>query len=500
MASPNTPEDDDVFARFKASTDKDREDAVRDRVRAQYERAQRTLAGLIDENSTLPVSISEIRIEGAKNTRNGFLASVIRPALSSESGKSYTLATALEELHGRTNTLHRFGIFHPTISIYLDKKPTSTPDHTDLSVLLTVAEKSRLLLKTGTDVGNAEGTGYVHLTYRNVFGGAESLNGSASIGTRTRSAYDLNFTTPVLANPGIIAEVGGYASTRSHHHYANHEEALKGARAAIKWGEHEVGYGGVWRQVTGLGKGASQIVRSDAGDSVKSALSYSFLRDRRDNALLPGRGYLFKAATELAGVGPLGGDVAFGKVELESQGAVTEPRTGISFTAGLRSGLLYPLPSAVGEESRPARPSRINDRFQLGGPTDVRGFRECGLGPKAGEDSVGGDAYIAGGASVLFPLPKLGREKPLRLQAFVNGGRLVGLQGIGREAGGDVNKSVAQAAKSLTSELPSIAAGFGLVYAHPVARFELNFCLPIVKRPEDRARKGIQFGVGMNFL
>ena len=40
--------------------------------------------------------------------------------------------------------------------------------------------------------------------------------------------------------------------------------------------------------------------------------------------------------------------------------------------------------------------SRINDRFQLGGPADVRGFRLSGLGPHDGADAVGGDVYAAG--------------------------------------------------------------------------------------------------------
>lgn len=361
------------------------------------------------------------------------------------------------------------------------------------------------MLKTGTDLGSTEGTGYINGTYRNVFGGAESLNASASIGTRTRSAYDINFQSPIAANPDIIAEAGGYGSSRSHQHLASYQEVLKGGRLGIKWRSkgnvHEAGFAGVWRQVTGLSGGASASVRMDAGDSVKNALNYTFTRDCRDNPLLPRSGYLFKHSSELAGWAGLGGDVAFGRTEIETQGAATIPGTGISVTAGLRGGLLYPLSLGLGDAKAAPKPSRINDRFQLGGPTDVRGFREHGLGGKDREDSVGGDAYLAGGASILFPFPRLGADKPLRIQAFVNGGRLVGLQGIGgAENGRDVNSSVANAVRMMTRQLPSIAAGVGVVYAHPVARFELNFCLPIVSRQDEGPRKGLQFGVGMNFL
>ncbi len=45
-----------------------------------------------------------------------------------------------------------------------------------------------------------------------------------------------------------------------------------------------------------------------------------------------------------------------------------------------------------------------------------------------------------------------------------------------------------------------MAAGVGVVYAHPVARFELNFSLPLVIRRGEDARKGVSFGVGINML
>jgi outer membrane protein insertion porin family len=38
------------------------------------------------------------------------------------------------------------------------------------------------------------------------------------------------------------------------------------------------------------------------------------------------------------------------------------------------------------------------------------------------------------------------------------------------------------------------------VYAHPVARFELNFGLPVIVRRGELVTKGVQLGVGINFL
>ena len=405
----------------------------------------------------------------------------------------------------------RADIFHEPISLYVDRPdptdPSTTP--TDVDIFLSVREKSRLFLKTGTNVGNAEGDAYATGTLRNLFGGAETLNINASLGTRTRSAYEANFETPILSNPDFRWQIGGLASSTSKV-WSSHEEVLKGAWTKLRWlaaggGNHEIGYNGLWRQVTGLASNASPTVREDAGDSVKSSITHTWVKDQRDNPLLPTRGIFNKSTLELAGWGPLQGDVAFGKAEFETQGAIPVPipgvkgDSGVSLTTGFRAGLLYPLPLGLASESKP---SRINDRFQLGGPTDVRGFRLSGLGPRDGSDAIGGDVYAAGSANLLFPIPRVALDRPLRFQAFVTGGRLLALKET-KKGGTDaqqVRQTLASTIAELGNGLPSTSAGFGLVYAHPVARFELNFSLPLVLRRGEEGRKGLQFGIGINML
>lgn len=413
-------------------------------------------------------------------------------------------------------------IFHPRPSVFLSDARESSPHaaSTDIDVSIRVAERSRFLLKTGTDLGNTEGSGYINLLWRNMFGGAEQLSVNASAGTRTRSAYSAAFSAPVNSNPNLRLSVEGMSSD-TQKTWASHEEVLKGGSVKASWlsprGDlHHLAYSGTWRQITGLSAAASPTVRADAGDSMKSSLSYSFIRERRDNPMLPQRGYLFKAITELAGVGPLRGDVAFSKSELEVGGAVPVPlpgvsshRTGISVGGGLRFGVLYPLSLGWSPKGE-VIPSLINDRFQLGGPTDVRGFKIGGLGPRDGGDSVGGDVFAAGSVSMLLPLPRTGADSPLRLQLFANGGRLVALENKTRarekESKGlamtptAVRKGMGRALGELTNGLPSLAAGFGLVYAHPAARFELNFSLPLVLRKGEQGRKGLSVGVGVSFM
>ena len=192
---------------------------------------------------------------------------------------------------------------------------------------------------------------------------------------------------------------------------------------------HEFGLSTILRQVTALSQSASPSVIASAGDTIKTAISHSIIRDRRDDSLLPTGGYLLKSTQEYAGLG--GGDVKYLKATVESQVIKTFrdlwPRTHFIF--GARSGIMWSL-------EKNGR-TRLTDRFYLGGPTDVRGFREFGIGPKDGsicfrngadvDDSVGGEAFLAYSASVMFPVPNAPVTWPLRLQAFVNGGSLLPL-------------------------------------------------------------------------
>lgn len=403
---------------------------------------------------------------------------------------------------------------HSFISDVNQGQPGVKSDTAELDVAISVKEKSRLRLNAGTDFGNAEGSAYTNATVRNVFGGAELLSINASTGTRTRSAYNASFSTPVYGNPFVRLAVEGLRSS-CQKPWASHQEQLTGGNLRLAWvanngDSHSLAYSGVWRQLTNLAAGASPTVRADAGDSLKSSITHTYTRDRRDpsNPNLRQSGYLLRSVSELAGWGPLKGDVSFCKSEVELSAATPLALPGVSVGGGFRMGVLYPLPFGFNNRGG-TQPSRINDRFLLGGPTDVRGFKLGGLGPHDGGDAVGGDVFAAGGVNMLLPLPRAGPSSPLRIQLFANGGRLVAFKnkGKGKEHSGSSaldSRRVMDGMKSAVSELvdglPSMAAGVGLVYAHPVARFELNFSLPLVVRRGEEGRKGLQVGVGINFL
>ena len=135
----------------------------------------------------------------------------------------------------------------------------------------------------------------------------------------------------------------------------------------------------ILRQVTSLDQNASPSIIASAGDTIKNSLSHTIVHDKRDDIVLPTQGYFIKSMQELAGLG--GGDIKFLKTTIDAQYVKTFPEfSRTHFLWNARGGILWSLEKNA--------TTRITDRFHLGGPTDVRGFRHFGIGPKDGSTNL----------------------------------------------------------------------------------------------------------------
>ena len=84
-----------------------------------------------------------------------------------------------------------------SMDLFSDIDATLQPSQTGLSVedvdiVLACKEKGNYFLKTSTDVGNGEGNATVQARIRNCFGGAERAEVSATMGTKTRRAFNVS--------------------------------------------------------------------------------------------------------------------------------------------------------------------------------------------------------------------------------------------------------------------------------------------------------------------
>ncbi|KAG0302522.1 hypothetical protein BGZ98_007427 [Dissophora globulifera] len=454
------------------------EELAAHRMRQQeFEDAARQVQSLVDNIRHDPMKLHKVTVHGATKTRESFMHRILQPALD---------ARSLHEVIGLSRQavrrMERFGIFED-VKLQLDS--TSEPwlqDRKDLIDLgIWVTEASRLQIKTGTEAGNAEASMYGAMTLKNVFGGAETLSTSMAFGTRTSSAFQFAFATPLLADPDKNLSFNLFSQARNNTQWSSYEEELKGG--SLKYttlsplGYHEFAYEGNWREVCRPAEKASLSIREQCGHSLKSALTHMWIHDMRDEPLMPSTGHFVRVIQEYAG---LGGDVNHLRQEVEAQVARSN-EAGYIVSATVKSGYLHSLDG---------KRSKISDRFFLGGPMSVRGFKSNGLGPREGEDSLGGDAYMSAGVSLLTPFPGLTTRDAFKAHFFANAGTLVSV-----EPGQTAKKTVDDLTKA-----PSVSVGAGIVYRHPQVRIELNFALPLMAAKTDALSRGWQLGLGISFL
>ncbi|KAM0791023.1 hypothetical protein ACM66B_004321 [Microbotryomycetes sp. NB124-2] len=456
---------------------------IEKRLRADYERSGRLLSELVTDNLDTKLNLHAVRVIGAKSTRPDFLAGLVRPALAlanDHRDKGHSLGSLLRTTRDLSNRFAQFDIFR-NIQAGLEASSSVLAGPDDVDIVMRVQEAPKYFVRTATDVGDGEGNATGTVKIRNALGGAETVEGNVSFGTRTKNAFQLRFDTPVNASATTHADVSVFSAHRDLNYFAGCFERTRGAQARVRtlsqWGWHEITYDAVLRQIGEVSPRASLSIRDEAGSNVKSAVAHTLTRDTRDDPIAATKGVLLRARQEYAG---LGGDVNFAKAENEfSWSTLLGPGTSLSLTA--KAGALLPLGGQA---------SSFVDRFHLGGPTSVRMFRPNAMGPRDNNDFTGGDLCWALGASVLAPFPRK-PDWPLKLHAFVNAGRLV------RWSPGDA--SLHDTTASLVRH-PSLTAGVGLMYRHSLVRVEANVGIPIAATAGEGTVKGLQFGLGLSFL
>nr|GAT53484.1 predicted protein [Mycena chlorophos] len=463
-------------------------------LKGQYQSNMIRLLDVINNNMDTPSQISSVRVEGGQQyTRPSFLRSLLDPLVPPPSEEN-DLRSAIQSAGRMASVLLATDIYN-SVDVRLERAKSPLAGPLDVDVVLQTRNKPKYYMNAKTEVGDNEGSTSLVGRIRNVFGGAELLEGSLTVGTTTRKAANASLTFPLTSSVQTWGELQGYMFERDSSSFASCTEAFSGAKALVRSGffgsgKHEFAYEAVSRHVGNLQPNASLPMREAAGQSVKSAISHTFVLDTRDDSLVPTKGFYFRTSQEIAG---LGGDASF--VKSEVHGHVSRPissSSSISFAA--RSGILWGLNG---------KPTLFPDRFQLGGPCSVRSFALNTLGPRAdrllmdappplpatARDSLGGELYWSAGLSLISDFPRK-PHWPVKTHAWINAGRLEDLD-KSRPAGDTVRGMLTR---------PSASTGVGLIYNFAPARIELNFGLPLVASKGDGTRRGLQLGVGLEFL
>ena len=226
--------------------------------------------------------------------------------------------------------------------------------------------------------------------------------GAYTLQTSARQNYRLGLEAPTLFGRRVRTQLLAFDETD--------DEALLAASYASKVRGFSVQQSGTLRWDTGSRRWherlrlqwgytnkdiryQEEIGSDDIIGGNRAFVSLALIGDERDSLTDPRKGFFWTATTELSRRF-LGSDVDY--VRLYGQVFTYVPLPGgLVWAQGYRAGVV------PGDDPF----YLLENRFQAGGPTTVRGFRQNGLGPQLTEDEgLGGQAVLVLNQEIRFPI------------------------------------------------------------------------------------------------
>ena len=201
----------------------------------------------------------------------------------------------------------------------------------------------------------------------------------------------------------------------------------------------------------------SLILKEDQGKISKSELSFDYLIDGRDSILKPKNGFLLRSDITISGLGSRNSYIkgsARGKIYNSFFDDL------ITVTGELEGGFMQ-MQNGF---------SRTVDRFSLGGRS-LRGFQYGQIGPREGDEPLGGENYAVSRIEANFPIG-LPKELGFYGGIFAEAGSLWGLNYDKEKIEIDANDL-----KSVDSKIRS-SVGFTLYWSTPIGPLQFNWAKP----------------------
>jgi outer membrane protein insertion porin family len=209
---------------------------------------------------------------------------------------------------------------------------------------------------------------------------------------------------------------------------------------------------------------------AEEGQNTVSSVGFSLTEDKRDNKIVPTKGWLLTGLTDVAG-GPFGGDKDF--YRLETNGAYYVP---LRYNSVVEISGKLGLVTAYGNSEKVP----IFERYFAGGGRSIRGYDERSIGPLDANtnDAIGGESIFVGTVEYTIPLVEV-----IKLAAFFDTG------------------NVWEKASKLGSGKLFSGVGLGFRVKTPIGPMNLDYGVPLDKQPgEDRRGSGkFYFSVSRGF-
>lgn len=330
------------------------------------------------------------KVEITGNTKT--MDRVIRHSLDVSDGRTYT-ATGLKT---SKENLTRSSYFK---DVKISTAPSTVPGEMDAKI--EVQEGPTGTLSGGLGYSSIDKIfGVVQLTENNLFGRGWKASLNSQFGAR-RTTYSLDFRDPHFLDSDFSLLLGVFKTKVK---YPDFEKDAVGGRVGFGYDFSRFMNGSVSLRMDKTkilalpGSVPAWNVRQeiDKGLQQTRSIGWNVTRNTTDKFIDPSKGGVQSASLEFAG-GPLGGDSQFVKYFLNAKWFYPVTASTV-FSWNVLWGHVIPT---VGGAEVP-----LFERFFLGGPYSIRGFRSRELSPtdpNTGE-AVGGNKELVGNLEYLFPL------------------------------------------------------------------------------------------------
>jgi len=393
---------------------------------------------------------------------------VVRRNLDVVDGELYT-ATGLKT---SKENLTRTSYFK---DVKISTAPSAVPGEMDAKV--EVQEGPTGTLSGGRGYSSLDKIfGVVQLTENNLFGRGWKASLNSQFGAR-RTTYSIDFRDPYFLDSDFSLLLSAYKTKVK---YTDFEKESQGGRVGFGYNFSRFTNGSISfrlddTQIFALGGSVpNETVQQEIEKGVQQTRSVGFnlTRNSTDKHIDPSRGSVQSGILEIAG--PLGGDSKFLKYFLNSK-AYYPVTASTVFSLNLLWGHVIPMYGGWSNGEVP-----IFERFFLGGPYSVRGFKSRSLSPKDPNtgDLIGGNKELILNLEYLFPLVSE-----------------IGFKGV---LFGDAGNSWVQGAWPANDQGLWIGYGFGVRWYSPMGplRFEMGWNL---NRPAGEPRRVMEFTIGTAF-
>ena len=404
------------------------------------------------------------KVEITGNTKT--VDRIVRRNLDVSDGRTYT-ATGLKT---SKENLTRSSYFK---DVKISTAPSTVPGEMDVKA--EVQEGPTGTLSGGLGYSSVDKIfGVVQLSENNLFGRGWKASLNSQFGAR-RTTFSIDFRDPYFLDSDFSLLLSAFKTKVK---YTDFEKEAQGGRVGLGYNLSRFVIGSVFYRMddtrilalSGIIPTWNVQQEIDKGLQKTRAVGFTVTRNTTDRYIDPSRGSVQSATVEYAG-GPLGGDSDFVKYFLNAKYFYPVTASTV-FSWNVLWGHVIPT---VGGEEVP-----LFERFFLGGPYSVRGYRSRSLSPvdpNTGE-LIGGNKELIANLEFLFPLVAE-----------------IGFKGV---LFFDAGNSWAQGTWPFNDQGVWAAYGVGVRWYSPMGplRFEVGWNL---NRPDGQPRRVMEFTIGTAF-